>query len=209
MLHGNLVVALLSDLFGIQARSGCFCAGPYLHRTYRIDKHWSDAMSAQRAHGQLGIKLASARLGLDYFVSEQVFRYILGAVHLLAEHGARFLPLYRFDPATGMWRHRDTPLAPTLADAAVQRRTRRPGRALARRLAHARRIVPVLKRSPTLRASTQNPRSAKYGGSQMRDRENEERSPGANRTRTGSVPLPNTSNGSSSPRRRRNTHPSK
>ena len=32
LLHHNFVVALLSDLFGIQARSGCFCAGPYLHR---------------------------------------------------------------------------------------------------------------------------------------------------------------------------------
>src|SRR5581483_6440451 len=30
LLHSNFVVALLGDLFGIQARSGCFCAGPYL-----------------------------------------------------------------------------------------------------------------------------------------------------------------------------------
>ena len=28
LLHANFVVAVLSDLFGIQARSGCFCAGP-------------------------------------------------------------------------------------------------------------------------------------------------------------------------------------
>ena len=33
LLHANFVVAVLSDLFGIQARSGCFCAGPYIHRT--------------------------------------------------------------------------------------------------------------------------------------------------------------------------------
>ena len=33
-LHANFVVAVLSDLFGIQARSGCFCAGPYIHRMY-------------------------------------------------------------------------------------------------------------------------------------------------------------------------------
>ena len=29
-LHHNLVVAILNDLFGIQARGGCSCAGPYL-----------------------------------------------------------------------------------------------------------------------------------------------------------------------------------
>ena len=37
LLHANFVVAVLSDLFGIQARSGCFCAGPYIHRLYPID----------------------------------------------------------------------------------------------------------------------------------------------------------------------------
>lgn len=28
-LHWNFVSMLLSDLFGIQTRSGCVCAGPY------------------------------------------------------------------------------------------------------------------------------------------------------------------------------------
>src|ERR1035437_664034 len=31
-LHHNFVVSLLNDLFGIQARGGCSCAGPYGHR---------------------------------------------------------------------------------------------------------------------------------------------------------------------------------
>jgi len=29
MLHHNYVSSLLNDLFGIQARGGCACAGPY------------------------------------------------------------------------------------------------------------------------------------------------------------------------------------
>lgn len=28
-LHSNFVSCLLNDLFGIQSRSGCLCAGPY------------------------------------------------------------------------------------------------------------------------------------------------------------------------------------
>lgn len=28
-LHHNYVAAILNDLFGIQARGGCACAGPY------------------------------------------------------------------------------------------------------------------------------------------------------------------------------------
>ena len=36
-LHWNYVVALLNDLFGIQTRGGCSCAGPYGHRLLGID----------------------------------------------------------------------------------------------------------------------------------------------------------------------------
>jgi selenocysteine lyase/cysteine desulfurase len=36
-LHHNFVVALLNDLFGIQTRGGCSCAGPYGHRLLDID----------------------------------------------------------------------------------------------------------------------------------------------------------------------------
>ena len=36
-LHHNLVVAMLNDLFGIQSRGGCSCAGPYGHRLLGID----------------------------------------------------------------------------------------------------------------------------------------------------------------------------
>jgi selenocysteine lyase/cysteine desulfurase len=36
-LHHNFVVALLNDLFGIQSRGGCSCAGPYGHRLLGID----------------------------------------------------------------------------------------------------------------------------------------------------------------------------
>ena len=109
LLHSNFVVAVLSDLFGIQARSGCFCAGPYLHRTYPIDDLWSARMNTEAARGNNGAKLALVRLGFNYFISEAVFEYIVEAVHLLANEGWKLLPLYRFDPASGVWRHRSAP----------------------------------------------------------------------------------------------------
>ena len=65
LLHANFVVAVLSDLFGIQARSGCFCAGPYIHRLYPIDDEWSARMSAQAEKGQLGALLAFTRAQLQ------------------------------------------------------------------------------------------------------------------------------------------------
>jgi selenocysteine lyase/cysteine desulfurase len=107
LLHSNFVVAVLSDLFGIQARSGCFCAGPYIHRMYPIDDDWSEGMCAEVARGHMGAKLAFTRLSLHYFMSETVFEYILEAVHLVANEGWKLLPLYGFDPDSGLWRHRD------------------------------------------------------------------------------------------------------
>ena len=65
LLHANFVAALLNDLFGIQARSGCFCAGPYIHRLYGIDDRWSDRMSAQAVKGQMGALLSFTRVGFN------------------------------------------------------------------------------------------------------------------------------------------------
>ena len=146
LLHANFVVALLSDLFGIQARSGCFCAGPYLHRMFRVDENWSRRMEAECARGWLGAKLAFVRLSFNYFTSEEQFRYLVDAVHLLATHAWKLLPLYRFDPASGLWHHRERPAARTtnLRAALHETPTRlveAPGTALADQLEAARAIV--------------------------------------------------------------------
>lgn len=106
-LHHNYVVALLNDLFGIQSRGGCSCAGPYGHRLLGIDLEHSRAFEREIARGCEGIKPGWVRVNFNYFLSEPVFDFILDAVDLVAREGWRLLPLYRFDPATGLWRHRD------------------------------------------------------------------------------------------------------
>jgi len=109
MLRSNFVVALLDDLFGIQARSGCFCAGPYLHRLLDFDMEMSAAHEAEVMRGYAGIKVAFVRLSFNYFISETVFQYLVDAVDFLADHAWKLLPLYRFDPRSGLWHHRDRP----------------------------------------------------------------------------------------------------
>ena len=37
-LHHNYVCALLNDLYGVQARGGCACAGPYAQRLLGMDQ---------------------------------------------------------------------------------------------------------------------------------------------------------------------------
>jgi selenocysteine lyase/cysteine desulfurase len=111
-LHHNYVVALLNDLFGIQARGGCSCAGPYGHRLLRIDMDRSMRFRKAITSGCEGIKPGWVRVNFNYFISEVVFRYILDAVHLVAEAGWRLLPYYRFSVDSGLWRHRDSQPSP-------------------------------------------------------------------------------------------------
>jgi hypothetical protein len=113
-LHHNFVVALLSDLFGIQSRGGCSCAGPYGHRLLGIDVERSHAFEREISGGCEGIKPGWVRVNLNYFVSDTVVDYLIAAVRFVARHGWRLLPDYRFDPATGLWRHRRGPVEPPL-----------------------------------------------------------------------------------------------
>lgn len=113
-LHHNFVVALLNDLFGIQARGGCSCAGPYGHRLLGIDADTSARFEAEISAGCEVIKPGWVRVNFNYFIPDEEFDYLVEAVHLVAEAGWRLLPLYRFDAATGGWRHRDGVTAPPL-----------------------------------------------------------------------------------------------
>ena len=106
-LHHNFVVALLNDLFGIQSRGGCSCAGPYGHRLLGIDIETSHGYDREIARGCEGIRPGWVRVNFNYFISEQVFEFILGAVHLVADHGWRMVPTYDFDPMTALWTHVD------------------------------------------------------------------------------------------------------
>jgi selenocysteine lyase/cysteine desulfurase len=113
-LHHNLVVALLNDLFGIQSRGGCSCAGPYGHRLLGIDIETSHEFEREINRGCEGIKPGWVRVNFNYFISEVVFDYLLEAVHLVADQGWKLLGDYRFDPARGLWRHRRGPVEPPL-----------------------------------------------------------------------------------------------
>jgi selenocysteine lyase/cysteine desulfurase len=117
-LHHNYVVALLNDLFGIQARGGCSCAGPYGHRLLGIDNERSLRFDHEIAAGCEVIKPGWARVNFNYFITQTEFEFILEAIEIVASDGWRLLSEYVFDAATGGWRHRTgTPRPPmTLRD---------------------------------------------------------------------------------------------
>ncbi len=114
-LHHNFVVAVLNDLFGIQSRGGCSCAGPYGHRLLGIDLATSHEFEREISAGCEGIKPGWTRVNFNYFVTDEVFRYIVAAVGLTATWGHRLLPQYHFAPDSGLWRHHRTPERPPLS----------------------------------------------------------------------------------------------
>lgn len=114
-LHYGFVVALLNDLFGIQARGGCSCAGPYGHYLLGLNMADSKALEARLLAGDGVLRPGWTRLNFNYFIDEASFEYLVQAVELVAEHGWRLLPFYQYDPAVGVWRfqglHSELPVA--------------------------------------------------------------------------------------------------
>ena len=103
-LHYGFIVSLLNDLFGIQVRGGCSCAGPYGHSLLGIDMPYSRAIESEIKQGNMLLRPGWVRLNFNYFIDEQEFEYLLKAVELVATSGWRMLPFYQVDVKSGVWR---------------------------------------------------------------------------------------------------------
>ncbi|KAF2906984.1 uncharacterized protein [Oryza sativa Japonica Group] len=106
-LHGRFVTKLLNDLFGIQARGGCACAGPYGHILLDVNNELSVRIRSAILEGYSGLKPGWTRLSFAYYLSKEEFKFILSAIEFIAAYGHRFLPLYKFDWITGNWTFRE------------------------------------------------------------------------------------------------------
>lgn len=113
-LHHNFVVALLNDLFGIQSRGGCSCAGPYGHRLLGIDLEKSHQFESQITSGCEGIKPGWIRVNFNYFVSDAVVDHIIESILFIARNGFLFLSDYHFNIDSALWRHKDGPVEPPM-----------------------------------------------------------------------------------------------
>ncbi|MCA0891963.1 aminotransferase class V-fold PLP-dependent enzyme [Microbulbifer agarilyticus] len=112
-LHYGFVVALLNDLFGIQVRGGCSCAGPYGHHLLHLTDEQSTAIEKLVSEGESILKPGWVRLNFNYFLDEETVDYLIEAIELIAEHGHRMLPFYQYDTAAGVWRYQgQEPIAP-------------------------------------------------------------------------------------------------
>jgi selenocysteine lyase/cysteine desulfurase len=107
-LHYGFVVALLNDLFGIQARGGCSCAGPYGHELLGMDLDYSRKLEKELNKGHMVMRPGWVRLNFNYFINEETFDYLLKAIEYVSLHGWKLLPFYQFDADSGTWRYQGT-----------------------------------------------------------------------------------------------------
>ncbi|ANB56751.1 aminotransferase class-V family protein [Anoxybacillus sp. B7M1] len=106
-LHYNLVVKLLNDYFGIQARGGCSCAGPYGHYLLGIDQKQSASMVKSMGEGNLLAKPGWVRISLHPIMTNHDMYQIIRAIRYIVQHKESLKTAYEYDEAKNEFYHRE------------------------------------------------------------------------------------------------------
>lgn len=114
-LHYNLVVRLLNDRFGVQARGGCSCAGTYGHYLLHVDPSRSKAITDRIDAGDLSDKPGWVRVSFHPSTTDAELAHTLDAIEQVARHGAQWAEDYVYSNRTNEYAHR-------AGDAAVRER---------------------------------------------------------------------------------------
>lgn len=96
-VHQQLVTRMLSDRFGIQARGGCACAGPYVHRLLSIDDAQSEDIRQAILSGDEIKKPGFIRLNFSVLMSDEKVQFILDSVAQIAADAVDFETDYDVD----------------------------------------------------------------------------------------------------------------
>ncbi|KAF4679064.1 hypothetical protein FOZ60_015578 [Perkinsus olseni] len=105
-LHYNFVGAVLNDVFGVQGRGGCACAGPYAHSLLGINNDMAVRFeNSLRTSGCEVIRPGFMRVGVHYSMTQEELDVLAGSILWVAENGWKLLGAYTFSTSTGEWHH--------------------------------------------------------------------------------------------------------
>jgi selenocysteine lyase/cysteine desulfurase len=107
-IHQQLVTRMLSDCFGIQARGGCACAGPYVHRLLDIDAARSDIIRNQIIAGNELEKPGFTRLNFSVLLPDEKVDFILESVIRLSQDAPDLANRYTADVKRAIFSPRET-----------------------------------------------------------------------------------------------------
>ncbi|WP_269582814.1 aminotransferase class V-fold PLP-dependent enzyme [Roseibium sp. Sym1] len=103
-IHQQLVTRMLSDLYGIQARGGCACAGPYAHRLLQISREESETLRRGILSGEELKKPGWTRLNFSVLMSMEKADRVIAAVEDLAMNPYPVADYYDCDRSTARFR---------------------------------------------------------------------------------------------------------
>lgn len=103
LIHHQLITQLLSDKYGIQARGGCACAGPYVHRLLSIDEDGAQILRRAVLAGDELAKPGFVRLSFSSCMAQNTADFIINAVSEVAGQIDELAKLYRHDAAEAVF----------------------------------------------------------------------------------------------------------
>lgn len=106
-LNPRFIAKLINDLFGIQGRAGCACAGPYGHKLLQIDDVTSSIFRDKINNGFNSLKPGWIRFNFHYSMSEEDVDFICDAIEYISNYGHLFLNEYVVDVKSGEWFHKN------------------------------------------------------------------------------------------------------
>jgi len=104
-VHYNLVVRLLNDRFGIQARGGCSCAGTYGHYLLHVDPAQSRAITDLIDHGDLSQKPGWVRLSFHPTTTDAEIDYCIDALREIVQNVTAWSGDYVYSSQTNEFVH--------------------------------------------------------------------------------------------------------
>lgn len=103
-VHQQLFTRMLSDIYGIQTRGGCACAGPYAHRLLGIDREASEHLYHELQAGHELEKPGWVRLNFTALMDDDTAMFVIHSVLDLLARLDQFVPRYQCDPSTARFK---------------------------------------------------------------------------------------------------------
>jgi len=105
-IHYNLLVSLLNDLYGIQVRGGCACAGTYGHFLLEVSYEKSSEITEKINHGDLSEKPGWVRWSLHPTTTDAEVELFTNAIRDIIKNINEYKKAYLPVPRTNIYKHR-------------------------------------------------------------------------------------------------------
>ena len=103
--HYNLIVQLLNDIYGIQVRGGCSCAGTYGHILLNVDQLTSNEITCSIDEGNLSTKPGWIRMSIHPTMTNDEIHYIMNAIEDVAINYKEFQKEYVYNEKSNEFTH--------------------------------------------------------------------------------------------------------